>query len=373
MVTNEPNANPTTLRAWTVQLYREYDHILYTYNLKLRQPVIRIHPLAGRWGEWHGLTRTITIHPELIHRYPWHVVIEILKHEMAHQLAWENLGDDRPHGPRFSTACDLLAVADWARSPSGELPATIPDWHCCTHNEKEARLLRKVEKLLALATSSNEHEALLAMQKVRELYAKYNLTQIQTGETSAYVYSVLGKKKKRIETAESMIFSILAEHFFVQVIYGHLYDAKELSEFSIVEVLGRRENVLMAEYVYEFLQKELAYLAKEYQRRNGKLKGSKRSYILGLLSGFSEKLHQAKLRDSTVGLDNDQPRALIALADEQLKRFVHSRYPKLRNRFWGNTHADRAAFNDGVSDGKSITLHRPLSHHQGNRGFLLNR
>ena len=80
-------AMPDTLtRLWTKQLYREYAHILHWYGLKnaLAPVALAIEPIT-HYGEWRAATRTIVIADHLIRDYPWNVVLEVLKHEMAHQ------------------------------------------------------------------------------------------------------------------------------------------------------------------------------------------------------------------------------------------------------------------------------------------------
>ena len=103
------------LRAWTDRLYSEYEDILYHYNLRLLKPVIRIEPLTKDWGNWNPETRSITLAHRLIEQHPWDIVVEVLKHEMAHQLADERLGGyESAHGVIFRDACRMLGVANWA-------------------------------------------------------------------------------------------------------------------------------------------------------------------------------------------------------------------------------------------------------------------
>ena len=65
------------------------------------------------------------------------------------------------------SVCRRLGVATWASSASCDLPPEIPDWHQRVLTSEEERLLNRAEKLLALAESSNEHEAALAVERVR--------------------------------------------------------------------------------------------------------------------------------------------------------------------------------------------------------------
>src|SRR6266581_4577094 len=80
------------LRVWTDRLYREYEDILYQFNVRLPKVLIRIEPLSSDWGHWDPETRAITLAQRLIQNHSWDVVLEVLRHEIAHQLADERLG-----------------------------------------------------------------------------------------------------------------------------------------------------------------------------------------------------------------------------------------------------------------------------------------
>jgi hypothetical protein len=368
-------ARQDILRAWTDRLYSEYEDILYQFNVRLLKPVIRIEPLSD-WGHWNPETRAITLARRLIEEHPWDVVIEVLKHEMAHQLADEHLGgldgSHAPHGAMFQQACRTLGVADWATSAAGALPRKIPDWRQRVRTTDEERLLKRTEKLLALAESSNEHEAALAVERVRQLYAKYNLERLAAGTEPAHVHIVINRRRRRIESDDSAIFSILNAHFLVRTIFMSIYDARDLCEYRAVELLGTRENVIMAEYVYHFLRCKLDTLWEDYRNRNGSAVSARRSYMLGVLAGFREKLEaSSKISNSEpVGVDGTS-QALLRLADQQLEAFVATRHPKLTTRWWGSDYRDRDSYGAGIVDGGAITLHRGITHRVGNRGMSL--
>jgi hypothetical protein len=333
--------------------------------------VNRIEPLAAGWGNWDPETRSITLAHRLIEQHPWDIVVEVLKHEMAHQLAYERLGGyESPHGAIFKDACRLLGVAGWASSASCDLPPEIPDWRQRVLTSEAERLLNRVEKLLALAESSNEHEAALAVERVRQLYAKYNLDRLAAGSDSAYVHCVINRRRRRIESDDSAIFGILTAHFLVRAVFTSLYDACDLCEYRVVELLGARENVLMAEYVYHFLRHKLDTLWEEYRIRTGAAALAKRSYMLGVLSGFREKLDASAVANAEAS-STGTSQALLKLADQQLEKFVATRHPRLTTRWWGSGYRDRDSYGAGVADGGNITLHRGIIHRTGNRGLSL--
>ena len=367
-------------RAWTQQLYREHADIQYRYRLKLRKPVIRLDDVSSRWGHWDPATRTITLSRALIERYPWDVAVEVLKHEVAHQLVDELLGgDERPHGPRFQHACGVLGVRSWAARATGALPdRALPDRvPRARHrglNADQARLLKKVEKLLALATSANEHEASLAMKRVQELYARHNLEAVRRDARPEVVYTVLTRRRKRMPATEAAIFAILVEHFFVQVIHTRQYDAADDTVYRAAEVIGTPENVAMAEYVYEFLWRTIHTLWDDFKRRTGTSARGKRSYQLGVLHGFGDKLTRERTVvrvAAEVGIDERGCRALVRQADRRLRELIRERHPRLEWRSWGGGHHDAGSFDAGVADGAQVTLRKGVGGGRQNRGRLL--
>ncbi|MFM8316144.1 MAG: SprT-like domain-containing protein [Deltaproteobacteria bacterium] len=354
------------IRAWTFQLAEDYLQILFAYKIKLKKPVFEIRPLGNRWGQWDPETRTMTFSERLIETHPWNIVLEILKHEMAHQYVTDIFGSDESHGPLFKQACDKLGVAFWARKAESELEALIKLGEL-ENNEEESRLLNRVEKLLALATSTNEHEALAAMQKVQQLYVKYNLERVEKNQNVQYLSKIIFTHKKRLERYQYVICSILNEHFFVEVIHSSLYDAKKLSEFKVIEILGTRENVQMAEYVYHFLMNQIEILWKGYQKERHKNPRARRSFSLGVATGFRDKLERHSLE-----LDKkESSKALVARQDKELEVFVRSRYPRLVKIQHGARVHEAIHYNAGKNRGASLVLHRGVSSATGMLGKLI--
>jgi len=343
-------------KTWTLQLYEDYLQILYAYKIKLKKPVIEVRPLGNRWGQWDPETRTLSFSDRLIENHSWDVVLEILKHEMAHQYVTDVFSSDESHGPLFKQACDKLGIASWARRAESELE-TLQVLGDTQKSDEENRLLSRVEKLLALATSQNEHEALLAMQKVQELYAKYNLDRIENKKSSQYLSAIIFTQKKRLERYQYVICSILNEHFFVEVIHASLYDAKKTTEFKVIELLGTRENVQMAEYVYHFLMNQTDILWNIYRKERPKNPRARRSFCLGVVSGFRDKLD--KHRDQNVFTKSSV--ALVAQQDKELEGFVRTRYPRLVKIHHGARIHEATHYNAGKSRGASLVLHKGVS------------
>lgn len=353
-------------RHWRLRLQREHRRVASRYGVPLAPVFIDIHEGSSQSGRWDARARVISISRELIRRAAWDVVVEVLKHEMAHQLVTDRLGGGDAHGPLFRQACQALRVAAWAMTASGALPEHMPDWRRDPDGEdSEAhRLLRRAEKLLALAESANEHEAALAMQRVRELYARHNLDQLVREVNPDWVSCVVPLNRKRIEGPDSLIASILNAHFFVTTLSIETWDAASLTESKAFEILGTRQNVELAEYVFHFLRHRIEVLWRQHRAETGVPGAARRDYLMGLLTGFRRKLDEPVVAAP-------EERALLRRADAALQDFLHERYPRLQMRRFQRGGRDPETFHAGVAKGREITIHRGVGADNGNRGRLI--
>jgi hypothetical protein len=189
------------------------------------------------------------------------------------------------------------------------------------------------------------------------------------------VYLILKTGKKRLERQFYLICSILNEHFFVQVIHTSLYDARDFCDYKAIELLGTQENVLMAEYVYHFLLNQTRMLWETHRREKPSKARSRNSYVLGVLSGFRDKLDaHRKTAQAKAEAETRTSSGSVALAlteDRQLENFVSFRYPRLVRTRQGRTLRDAHAFEAGRQAGWSLVLHKGINASDGNGGKLL--
>jgi hypothetical protein len=359
--------------AWVHELRRAHEDICWRYGVNLRAPMIEITSAVQKWGEWNPGLRTIKISGNLIRDHSWDVTLNVFKHEMAHQIVTERFGVADGHGPVFKQACAMIGVPDPFTKSCGDIPRIIEEIDARKAVPKNARMLEKVRKLLSLAGSQNEHEALLAMQKANDLIEKYNIERIEQNRAAGFVYAIINHKKKRVENYQRRICSILQEHFFVDVIYSNLYDPITRETHRTIELLGTAENVQIAEYVYHFLMNQMEVLWKSYQRKKTTtIRKNKRSYRLGVLKGFHDKLNEQAAGRSNgyraeAGAENSRG-ALILAQDRALKEFIRTRFPRLSTLRVGGTRIDRGTFQAGMVDGKTLNLHKGIHNHDGNNG-----
>lgn len=321
------------------------------FGNRLRSPVISLSDRTATLGEWVPTTKEIRISRKFAFEAPWIQVVEVLKHEMAHQFVHEVLRiDEPPHGPAFRAICEARGIDPRA---SG-VPAGAPT---------ESRMLDKVSKLLALATSANQHEAELAMSKAQALMREHNLKVVQSGLPQRYSFLQLGAPKARIYEPARWLGAILNEHFFVDAIWVRAYDPKRGKKGTVLEVCGTAENLAIAEYVHGFLSDTAERLWRAHKAEQGISKDrDRRRFHIGVMRGFKEKLESQQKRAEEKGL--------VWLKDGDLEAYMRARHPRTR-AIHRAAASENEAYRAGRAAGRDIVLNKPVGGHAGARGRLL--
>jgi hypothetical protein len=359
---------------WARQLHAEFSEICWKYNIEMTSPVFEISKSAKQLGSWHAGARTIKISASLIVNYSWSVTLNVLKHEIAHQICSEIFkSNEKAHGPAFSKACDLLSLPEEYKRAGGDLPSEVElIAHGTKLTSKGRSFIAKVEKLLALAQSSNENEAILAMQKANELIEKHNITHLAESHDASYTYVIINKKRKRIESYQRKICTILRDFFFVKIITSYLYDPLSNDTHKTIEILGSHENVVIAEYCYHFLESRLVALWSQNRHRyKGSVRTEKNSYYMGLLSGFYDKLHSQREKKQATSKPQNRINSLVVAEDQRLNNYVSMRFPRLTTISRRGPRIYKGTYEAGVETGKKINLHKGVSRKDGNRGNLI--
>ncbi|MBU0730804.1 MAG: SprT-like domain-containing protein [Proteobacteria bacterium] len=363
---------------WTSQLYREYDSICWNYRVKLVKPILELVEARSFLGKWDAGLRTIKVSVNLIRNRSWDQVVNILKHEMAHQIVSDLFKSDQAHGEMFQRACEMIGVPVLFRGARADLAANDNEseagFDSPGHNHK---MLNKVRKLLALARSGNEHEAFAATRKVNEIIARYNLRRVGQDEDSSYNYRVINHRKKRIENYQRLICSILSDFFFVEIIFAGQYDAALCRTNKVINLLGTEENVLIAEYIYYFLFNNLPLLWEKHALETKEPVSRKRSYWLGVLSGFREKLAGFEPPADVLARKNGKENlpitvsAVVCAGDSGLQDFKRMLFPRLFTRRGRPSNVFGNSYQAGITAGRELNVSRAIAKREGFLGNLL--
>jgi hypothetical protein len=320
---------------------------------RLRRPVIALHDGQARLGLWDGKRRTLSLARALVLERPWGVVREVLKHEIAHQFVDEVLGvtDESAHGPTFEGVCRQHGIDAAATG----LPAAGSE-------EAGDPVLRRIARLLALAGSPNLHEAETAMKQAQRLMLKHNIDASVAAARRGFAFRHLGVPRGRIDAFEQILAGILADHFFVEVIWVPSYRPREGREGRVLEICGTPANLEVAAWVHGFLLETGERLWREHKRAHGvRLDGERRRYLLGMMMGFDEKLR--------AGAAESREEGLIWRGDPALEDYLRERYPRRSSGGRIGYHRT-AAYEHGRRAGRDIVLSKPVQTTQ-ERGRLL--
>ncbi|PCJ51734.1 MAG: hypothetical protein COA79_25455 [Planctomycetota bacterium] len=325
------------------QLFKDWSNFNFWYfSDKLKKPIFDLFSGTGKWGYWDENSRTIGINISLFENYSWETVIYVLKHEMAHQYSYEILSgqNEKPHGEGFQKACLILSIPGYATCEFNEDVSEIAE---------HKSIVKKVKKMFALAQSANENESKIAMVMANRLLLKHNISLIDDDMSQDYLSCFLGEMSGRTSNEKVLISNILNDYFFVEVIWVPSYDVERDVKGSRLQIFGSKENVEIAEYVYHFLINQSIHLWEQYKRLN-RLKGnrSKKSFVLGLLSGFSDKLKIEK--------SSNKERGLIWLGDKKLDDYFNKANPRVTHASKSSSNVNGDVLSDGRQKGRSLTL-----------------
>lgn len=329
---------------------REWDHLNWRFFKRAMQPPVFVFADAtSRLGRFDPETRTLELARRLATNEPWPTLVEVLKHEMAHQYVLEilRIEDETAHGPAFQDLCERLAID--ARA------AGLPVQQV-TRTEEEDKVLGRIARLLALAESSSVHEAESAMKAAQRLMLKYNLERANVRDRTdrpSYSYRLLGKPTGRVTEAERMLATILGAHFFVEVIWIPVYRPLDQKHGSVLEISGSLHNLEMATYVYSFLMHAAEQLWLDHKRSLGiRANRDRRTFLAGVMSGFYAKLNAEKTAQQEEGL--------VWLGDAELRSYYRKRHPNVVTVRYGGTPRNDA-HEQGRAAGRKLVLHRPVT------------
>ena len=173
----------------------------------------------------------------------------------------------------------------------------------------------KIQKLLNLATSDNEHEAALALAKATELMNKWNLDR----ET------VLGQKLERRDIQMSF-YKWTDENVTLVSILSKLCDGfclfgsgnKQQDRFAKILISGRPRDLENFRYLYDFINTKMWKESEKYKLKirnsnQGKNNLEVKSFRIGFLRKIEEKLFKSKndffsVNKSLVSIDSETKR-----------------------------------------------------------------
>lgn len=325
------------------------------FRERLRLPQFVLAEAEGYLGRWISGERTLELSRKMLLTKPWATSLEVLKHEMLHQFLDEvlEIHDETAHGSTFRDLGEKLGIDTRAAG----MPNATPT---------ENHILDRITKLLALAESPNQHEAEAAMAAAQRLLLKYNLDVTASQTRPGYGFRQVGKPKTRTFEPDRQLATLITTHFFVEGIWISVYMPFEKRRGSVLEIAGTNENLDIAEYVHGFLANTAERLFQDHVGTGGIRKGDRRTFLAGVLSGVSDRLHSERKKQKQQGL--------VWVKDADLFSYYRKRHPHIRHvRYASGRETD--AYERGRAEGRRVIIHRGMKDSPSPGGIrgLLNR
>jgi len=353
--------------ALSKELLRAYCQINGTlFRSALKRPVLKLANSKTFLGRWDSEVRTLEINRSFALNHAWTSVVEVLKHEMAHQYVDEVLGDSGAgHGPSFRSVCERFCIDPRA---SG-IPTSQTDG--AAQNQEEERVLTRVARLLALADSPNENEAHAAMSAAQRLMLRHNIDRAGassspvTGGDRRYGFRQVGRISGRMQECERVLASLLVSHFFVDAIWVPAYEPTTGRSGTVLEICGTPANLEMAVYVHTFLTHTAESLWQTHKKTTGTTSNRERqTFLAGVIIGFQERLSREK--------EVHEGEGLVWVGDAGLKDYMKARHPYVRH-FRRAGRARTSTREQGKNAGRDIILRKPIDAPSRERGLMLTR
>ena len=289
---------------------------------RMKKPIFSLKSLNRRLGAWSGEHMEIMMSRQFVMNHPWDAVREVLIHEMAHQLAEQILQTTREpsHGKSFQEACRLLRANPKA---SGRYPTLHQRLKGKSYG-REDRILSRIRKLMALAESSNPHEAESALMKASELIRKHNVDLLERNARRNYMSVFVGQPALRHTRDLYHLARLLQEFYCVEGIWVPAFVIDKVKMGRALEISGTRRNVLTAGYVWDYIRGFIDAQWRGFNRTGRLNRFRKTDFAVGLIEGFREKLHNA----SSIRLDATPSRTLVSIKDPLLEQYIAHRYPR---------------------------------------------
>ena len=222
----------------------------------------------------------------------------------------------------------------------------------------DERILSKVQKLLALGESGNQHEAANALAKAQILMEKYGLNQ------KAIDMSRLGSVQREGLTRSmdiprwySWFVHAIDRCFGVKTVMtrrpGQIGENKRGWAESMVSFTGSKDRIELAAYTFEVLGRQLLKARKEYNASLGKMDANQKwklveSYCEGWVVTINDKIHTFAVDEKEVELRTEYMRELFSSVGEIDYR--EKQYSKEETR----------ALARGCDDASGVDIHRPV-------------
>jgi hypothetical protein len=221
--------------------------------------------------------------------------------------------------------------------------------------DSKTPIIEKIKKLLALANSSNEHEAALAASHAQRLLSEHNLAMADIEAAHKT------NKADKVETTLSKTLPKWLRHLSSGVSTAFDCQAVHYPATGKMTFIGVGADVQIAAYTFAYLNRTVRRLCASYMKNNVSLALANRhrelmrqSYYLGAVSTITTRLKVQKLQTPiTSG-------ALVPVKEGLIKQAMNE-IGNIRTVRSRKSYINPDAYTKGQDDGRQIGINKGIS------------
>lgn len=215
-------------------------------------------------------------------------------------------------------------------------------------------IVSKIQKLLALSKSANEHEAKVAMLRVQELMMKHKLTMKDIESVESIKVNVAEEMTDYTYTRatwKAMLANLIADNFGC-----YSYDRKYYSK--TICFFGRDEDVVVAKIVFSYamdcITSEVKKIKNRYRKEGYSTAGVETTYAKGFLVGLKMAFDKQKEEHQEWGL-------VLVKPIEVVHAYNNIKFGKATSVKPYEDNGDSEVYNQAIQDGKRFSVSDRIS------------
>ena len=218
-------------------------------------------------------------------------------------------------------------------------------------NPAQEKIIDKIKKLLALSTSSNEHEAALAMKNANRLLMEHNLSMSDVTEVDLgnIVENEVLSPQMITPWKLTLLNTVMRLNNCQIILNSHGVYGKG-GKRSVVAI-GKEHNIMVSVAMYEYLLTTLKRMAKQAGLSNSRM------FEDGFTHAVCEKINDIITeRNKKQNEFDTQCTALVVVESAAVQKFIKEKHSNLETKNMRTSITDRQNYAKGHMAGQSVSL-----------------
>lgn len=239
-----------------------------------------------------------------------------------------------------------------------------------TESAKKESIVSIIKKLLALTVErgATVDEAKAAAAKVQSLLFQYNLEMSEC--TATETIEDIDRHDNSLGVPAGSPYSNPFKTLYSQICRYNFCKLINVGNGQVA-IIGKKSNVEVCRYLYEYLSAALTGLATAAWKKHlnepaymvGNIRSFKASFVLGAALAIGERLKAQQEANQNA---NSQCTALVVVSSQQLAMRVKQIFPRLTSGRASRV-GHSSGYSAGQAAGRSISLNRGVSTSQSSR------